>query len=44
MSMVLFSKWINFIYHAYRGVINFKKLFVEEWIVLWIIVCSVLWL
>ena len=25
VSMVLFSKWINCIYYAYRGVINFKK-------------------
>ena len=24
MSMVLFSKWDNCIYYAYRGVINFK--------------------
>ena len=41
MSMVLFSTCINCIYYAYRGVINFKKLFVEELIMLWIIGCSV---
>ena len=42
--MVLFSKWNNGVYDVYRGVINFKKLLVEELIVLWIISCSVLWL
>ena len=41
MSMVLFSKWIYCIYYAYKGCDRFKRLSVEELIMLWIIGCSV---